>query len=527
MSEGKNHLSSLTEQNQPATTYEQKKRHGCFTLFLIFMLYGVFLNVWIFYSIRRWQDTSIWLILFSVMLIILDAVWVIALFKWQKWGFWGYCATRVANVIISLLIGESIFAAFGPLLAIAIIYGVLQIGGENKGWSQLEGADNLNQLYVRWVKKENQPNPGYPAQAKNEIHQDLQKEVDPSSISHNNSLPDSHLSNPPNTHEEDRSKRRGRNLKIFGGSCLLITLCCILGYIGIDVTNLLSNVGVTGNSDGLPKWSPDGSSIAFVSQRDRNADIYVMDSEGSNVIQLTQDPFAIFSFMASSSRDLYPSWSPDGKQIVFSSERDDYLWSVDDFNTYVMDVDGSNQVLLAETGLQGLPAWSPDGQHIALAVSSAGHYEEEIYIMDADGSNLNRLTYNPTDDSYPSWSPDGKHIVFASERDDNWEIYVMDADGSNQIRLTEDSADDIEPHWSPDGKHIIFSSVRDGDWDIYIIDPNGSNVTRLTENSADNNNPSWSPNGDKIAFASDRDGDWEIYVMDADGSNINQLTHNE
>ena len=218
-------------------------------------------------------------------------------------------------------------------------------------------------------------------------------------ISKNTGLTENHLSNPSNTRREDRSKQRHSTLKILGGSFLLISLCCILGYIGIEATNLLSSMGVTGNSDGFPKWSPDGSRIAFVSQRDGNADIYVMDSEGFNVIQLTQDPFAIFSFMASSSRDLYPSWSQDGKQIVFSSERDDYLWSVDDYNTYVMDADGSNQVLLAETGLQGLPAWSPDGQHIVLAVSGAGHYEEEIYIMDADGSNLNRLTHNPTDDS--------------------------------------------------------------------------------------------------------------------------------
>lgn len=527
MSDDKKVQSDPTISKQPTTNTIPKKRHACLTLFLILMLYGAFLNVWFIFGSSSWQDASIWRLLFMGILIIIDVIWIIALFKWKMWGFWGYCLTSIAIILINLIFGEVSISAFRPLLGIVILYGVLQIGGEKKGWTQLDGIDYLNQLLTRLKKMEYQSKPDYPAQAKYETTQELHEQAGHSSTSQitgpkENTLPHQH-----DIQGEDKSKRRGRIIKTLGGGCLLIPLCCILGFFGAAVSGLLSNVGVTASSDGMPKWSPDGNHIAFISQRDGNADIYVMDTDGSGVTQLTKDPYAILSFMASSARDLYPSWSPDGMHIVFSSERDDYLWSVDDYNTYVMDADGSNQIRISETGLQGVPDWSPDGKQIALAVSGGGHYEEEIYIMDSDGTNFTRLTTNPTDDSYPSWSPDSERIVFASERDDNWEIYIMDADGSNLIRLTENSSDDIEPHWSPDGAHIVFSSLRDGDWDIYVIEIDGSNETLLTDDSSHDNNPSWSPNGEQIAFASDRDGDWEIYVMDADGSNLKQLTHND
>ena len=160
--------------------------------------------------------------------------------------------------------------------------------------------------------------------------------------------------------------------------------------------------------------------------------------------------------------------------------------------------------------------------------------------MDADGGNEQRLTNNPRDDRYPSWSPDGKRIIFSSKRDGHFrgesgitsEIYVMDADGGNPQRLTENRKNDKDPSWSPDGKRIAFSSDRKGDlqnFEIYVMDADGGNEQRLTENRRFDEDPSWSPDGERIAFWSNREADLhnaEIYVMDADGGNLQRLTNN-
>ena len=221
--------------------------------------------------------------------------------------------------------------------------------------------------------------------------------------------------------------------------------------------------------------------IAFVSHRDGNPEIYVMDADGDNQRRLTNHPDG----------DWMPSWSPDGKRIAFVSQRD--------------------------------------------GVS-------EIYVMDADGGKPQNLTNNPSDDNSPSWSPDGKRIAFSSNRDNRkwrfiFEIYIMDADGGNQQNLTNNPLDDQSPSWSPDGKRIVFSARRPGHFEnkfaitheIYVMDADGGNEQRLTENRVDDGAPSWSPDSERIAFAADEKGDfenYEIYIMDADGGNLQNLTNN-
>jgi len=250
--------------------------------------------------------------------------------------------------------------------------------------------------------------------------------------------------------------------------------------------------------DKLPQWSPDGKKIGFSSNRDGNYAIYVMNTDGSNPTHLTNNP----------ADDYRTTWSPDGRKIAFLDIRDGNC------EIYMMNADGSNPINLTKNKAAEFdPAWSPDGKRIAFSSNRDGNYE--IYVMNADGNNPINLTNNPATDYRPAWSPDGQKIAFDSNRDGNYEIYVMNSDGSNPTRLTNNKADDISPEWSPDGQRIVFESARDGNLEIYEMNADGSNPINLTNNKADDEFPAWSADGQKIAFQSNRDGNYEIYVMNA------------
>ena len=277
--------------------------------------------------------------------------------------------------------------------------------------------------------------------------------------------------------------------------------------------------------------------IAFVSHRDGNPEIYVMDTDGQNQHRLTENR----------RNDLFPSWAPDGNSIVFFSNRDghvrEHIPNTSTYEIYVMDANGGNpQNITNNRNDDRDPAWSPDGQRIAF-ISDRDNFRDddlvityEIYVMNADGTNPQNITNDRNDDRGPAWSPDGKHIAFESTRNGHFksefiitsEIYVIDADGGNEQRLTENRKNEWGPVWSPDGKRIVFASDRKGDivnLEIYVMDADGDDPQRITENRIHDTFPSWSPDGKRIAFVSDRDGNWEIYVMDADGNNQRNLTN--
>ena len=130
---------------------------------------------------------------------------------------------------------------------------------------------------------------------------------------------------------------------------------------------------------------------------------------------------------------------------------------------------------------------------IAFASNRDENYE--IYVMNADGSGLKRLTNNADDGLFPSWSPDGSKMTFELRTDKNPEIYVMNANGSERKNLTNDPSRDHVPSWSPDGKKIAFYSLKDGNYEIYVMNPDGSKKKRLTKNRSHDMGPSWSPDG--------------------------------
>ncbi|HVR44375.1 MAG TPA: alpha/beta hydrolase-fold protein [Thermoanaerobaculia bacterium] len=264
--------------------------------------------------------------------------------------------------------------------------------------------------------------------------------------------------------------------------------------------------------------------ILFDSDRSGRAQIHLMDADGTNVRQLSVAGRAEWSMR-------FPDWSPDRRRIVFqSTERERPA------DLYVVDAGGGNLLQLTDTphASEGGPAWSPDGLRIAYDRASIAEDGtrggSHVWIVHADGSNPRALSSGESRNWYPAWSPDGSTIAFASDRDGDLDLYLMNPDGSNVRQLTDAEGADAGPSWSPDGKHIAFDSTRDGNWELYVMAADGSDVRRLTHTpNRSEARPTWSPDGRRISFNAGTEGNpgsYEICVMDTDGSNERCLTSN-
>ncbi|RME48625.1 MAG: hypothetical protein D6791_02820, partial [Chloroflexi bacterium] len=198
-------------------------------------------------------------------------------------------------------------------------------------------------------------------------------------------------------------------------------------------------------------------------------------------------------------------------RIAFMTDRDG------NFEVYIMERDGSNPTNLTnDEAVDGIPVWSAANNALAFVTTRDTDRSLSVYRMDAEGGNLLALSVEtPADTGPPAWSPTGEWLAFGSGGEENADIYLVDPEGGNLHNLTDNPAQDRFSAWSPDGRQILFTSDRDDGLAIYSIGVEGGEVTRLTDPEFASAAPAWSPDGSKIAFMSDRDEDIEIYVMDA------------
>ncbi len=267
---------------------------------------------------------------------------------------------------------------------------------------------------------------------------------------------------------------------------------------------------------GLPAVSPDGSRIAFLSNRGGFQDLFVISADGTGENRLTNTP----------EEETAPAWTADGKQILFS------VFADDTSRLYAIDQDGKNRREVASVPGRA-PTLSPDGKRL---LYMAGTWTAtRLMVSAADGSNAKQITDGTSIAWNNHWSPDGKRIAFTGRKDstDRLAVFVMNADGSGQrqvTRLTPEEGRAQWPVWSPDGRRLAIqvngSNPQAHACHIWIVDVATDEARKLSAHSQSylDETPSWFPDGKRIAFQSNRTGRMEVWVMNADGSGQRQVT---
>ena len=259
----------------------------------------------------------------------------------------------------------------------------------------------------------------------------------------------------------------------------------------------------------MPSFVPDfgrapapSGKIVFACYINQIDQICIMNADGTGRKQLTNSPTTAY----------YPSLSPDGQTVYFASNQSGI------FEIYSIDINGNGlERLTNKIGSLAAPELSPDGEKILFANEGNG-----LWVMNPDGSNPHAITFH--EDIDPTWSQDGSMIAFASNRQGQRQLFVANANGKKVDKVTDLKQMGGRSSWSPDGTKLAFYRGPTGDHDIYVINIDGTGLERLTD-SGDNLGPSWSPDGNWIAFTSFRDGNNEIYIVRPDGSHETRLTN--
>ena len=279
--------------------------------------------------------------------------------------------------------------------------------------------------------------------------------------------------------------------------------------------------------------SPDGRRIA-IEIEGMPGKIEVVNIESGARLMLTKN----------NDNGYEPTWSPDGKYIAFKSDRDSIVLDANrglsTNNIYIMNADGTDVRRLTvdnTIAYYGTLSWSPDGSKLAFDMSSqgmqGGFYDDGIQILTLSNRKIISVSHAATPSKLggnPTWSPDGKHILFWESGEMSVSIHVMNADGTNQVALSNDSLGiALSAVWSPDGKHVAFVTQKSvGDQTcIYTVNTDGTGLVSLSKATLNyDTSPSWSPDGKYIVFASARDsGKSHLYIMNADGTNQRRLTN--
>jgi TolB protein len=252
-----------------------------------------------------------------------------------------------------------------------------------------------------------------------------------------------------------------------------------------------------------------GPQLLYVAKKGEKAQLFLINADGTNAKELTD----------AKSNVSYPAWSPDGKRVAFSSDREGGVMQI-----FAMDISGANLVQVTrERQHCRVPAWSPDGKRLAFCTYGV-RGGSEIRLVPADGGKQTALDGDAWD---PAFSPDGKSFAFVSYREGTgYKLYTMDVDGKNQKKLT-DNPNPIGlayPAWSPDGKRIAYTDHIDRNLELFVVDADGKNRVQLTKFSGSSVYPAWSPDGKQLAILQYKDATKAaLVVMDADGKNAKTL----
>jgi Tol biopolymer transport system component len=281
-------------------------------------------------------------------------------------------------------------------------------------------------------------------------------------------------------------------------------------------TTLTYNLSRNSSRDDSPSWSPDGERLAFVSYRDGNAQVYTADPSTGAIQPIT----------TAKANNLNPTWSPDGSQLAYVSNSGGQ-WLI-----YVVDADCSRDCDAQKRALRasfpagrntfGRVAWSPDGVTIGATISVPGG-GMAIHLIDVATGDLTTLNTSLIDTRL-SWSADSRRILYASIFDRNTEVYAVDVHSGEAHNLSQTGSHDGTPSWSPDSQQVVFESNRNGTSEIYRSDAAGGVVQQLTTLGS-SSRPLWSPDGEWVLFESKQEGDFDIYVIRTDGSGLRRLTH--